>query len=59
MSPSNHKFENFVGVFAENIKFLIKFLVCGTVGFVAIATAYVIAKVVLVAVRVIFTALGI
>ena len=59
MNPSNHNPENFVRIFGQYVKAIVQFLIWIIIGFSAIATAYVTARVVLVAVKAIFTALGV
>ena len=56
---SNHNPENFVRVFVHCVRAMVEFLVWATIGFVAIAAAYVAARTVLVAAKAILEALGI
>ncbi len=59
MNPSNHNPENFVRVFSQYVRAIIRFLIWSILGFAGIAATYVAVRIVLVAVKAIFNALGI
>ena len=59
MIPSNQNLQNFARSFSELVKSTIQILIWATIGFTAIAATYVGARIVMVAVKTIFRALGI
>ena len=59
MTFANHNPEDFVRIFAHYVRATVRFLIWGVIGFTSIAAAYVAARVVLVAIKAIFSALGI